>query len=124
MANVKDDVNEGITLSELWKEIVKDEVGSVDKLDRLLANYDNRYKPKKGDTSTIKKKSLHSISMDAYSKSITWKAFVNLLFNVINVKKFRLIIELEYSPTKKKSYEVTVLKNRLEDNDNGLTKKE
>jgi len=115
MGSTKDDINEGITLSELWKAIVKDEVGSVDKLDRLLANYDNRYKHKKGDTSTIKKKSLHSISMDAYSKSITWKAFVNLLFNVINVKQFRLIIELDYGRGKKKAYEVSVLKNRLDE---------
>ena len=113
-----DDINEGSALSMLWVNIIT-ERKLINRLDGLLINYHNRYKPKKGETSTIKKKSLHAIKMDAYGKTMTWKALVNLIFNVLRAKSFRLIVEINWDGNNKSAHEITILKNPIKEESNG-----
>lgn len=81
---------EGGTLAMFWRKILN-ESGLSKKLAVLFRNYEIKANKNKG-----KFKSKSTIIQNATSSEMTFKVFLDLLINLLNVKKIRLNIELTF----------------------------
>jgi len=92
MGNKNTNNTEGAILATLFKSVIMD-LNYNNKKEWLISRYINRGNMLK----VMKKKTASSLSKNIESDSITWKVFIDLLLNLLNVKKCVFKIELTHS---------------------------
>jgi len=96
-------------LAKLLKKVLVDlKLDDKDSRKKLLDEY---IKSDKG----IKKKTKSSMNGNINAKEITWSVFVDVIFNLLNVTKLRLVTDIKHASNRESQHEITVLK----DLDNG-----
>jgi len=100
---------EGAILGKLWRLIIKD-LGFLDHLTFFV----NRYVTKTGGINNrvknARRKTKSSIITNITDEELTWKVFLDLLYNVLNVRKFTLSIKLEHANGKNTIHHLLVVK--------------
>lgn len=99
--------SEGAALAKLWI-LILNELGIVNRIPSLI----NRYVERESHCSlSRKKKSKSTITADHDSESMTWKVFLNLIFNVLRIPRIDFTITL-YHPNGEKSIHTVKIDKR------------
>jgi hypothetical protein len=103
-----EDTTEGGILSNLWRKILKD-LNITNKIPALVVMYLNKENMK---SVKLKKKSKTSLVNDITSSNMTWKVFLNLIINLLNVNKMTFTVTLEFKNGEKSVHSIDVKTNR------------
>lgn len=100
MAEVKIDSplskKEGGVLAGLWRKIIKD-IGYDRHLDYLVSRYVAKTDKMNGRVQNVRRKTKSSLIKNITSSEMTFKTFLDLLFNYIGVKKIDISIKLTFN---------------------------
>ena len=99
-----DNNKEGSILVKLWRNILT-ETNYINAIEYLVNRYAN-----KGSSSVkmVKKKTKSSMIKNVTSTEMTWKTFIDLIFNILNVKKMTISVKLQYPNGKESIHSVVV----------------
>lgn len=82
-------------LSVLWRKIIKENnLNSI--MDFLIRNYIKKMDIKSLENNSIRKKNKATLVSTITSSEMTFKTFIDLLFNLLNVRRVKLTIHLEF----------------------------
>lgn len=99
MAEVKIDSplskKEGGVLAGMWRKIVKD-IGYDRHLDYLVSRYVAKSDKMNGRVQNVRRKTKSSLIKNITSSEMTFKTFLDLLFNYIGVRKIDISIKLTF----------------------------
>ena len=82
---------EGAVLSKLWFKILE-ETDLINAIVPLI----NRYTNKANSMKAVKTKTKSSLTKNIYSHDMTWRVFLDLMFNFINVKKMEFSVKVTH----------------------------
>lgn len=83
---------EGAVLSNLWKKVLA-ETNLVNALDFLITKYVDQ---SNHSMKVQKRRTKSSLTKNIYSDDMTWKTFVDLMFNFLKIKRIELVIKLHH----------------------------
>lgn len=92
------------TLAKLWRKILV-ESGIMPGITFLVNRYLARTKT---DSNMLKKKNRSTLLTDICATEMSWKSFVDLLFNFLNVKEVEFIVKIKWN-SRETSHSVSVL---------------
>ena len=92
------------TLAKLWRKILV-ESGIMPGITFLVNRYLARTKT---DSSMLKKKNRSTLLTDISATEMSWKSFVDLLFNFLNVKSVEFIVKIKWN-SRETSHSISVL---------------
>jgi len=84
--------NEGATLAKLWLKVLE-ESNLIHAVGPLI----DRYVNKSNSMKSVKRKTKSSLIKNIHSKDMTWKIFLDLMFNFINVKKIDFSVKITFA---------------------------
>ena len=87
---------EGGVLAKLWKKIVKDD-GHTNGIEYLTNKYLERANEIVNRVQNMKKKTKSSLVKYITADDMTWKTFLDLLFNLLRVVKVEIIVKITYA---------------------------
>ena len=100
---------EGSILTNIWRGLLKElDLVSVSKIYRLIDVYMTRHKANDKGSISIRSKNRTSITNDMSADAITWKTFLNLIFNVLRVKKMDITITIHHENKTTTTYSTTI----------------
>jgi len=99
-----DNNREGSILVKLWRNILK-ETNLINAIEYLVDRYTNK---SNASIKMVKKKTKSSLIKNVSATDMTWKTFVDLIFNVLNVKKMTISVKLQYPNGKESIHSVVV----------------
>lgn len=105
--------NESGVLSALWRNVLK-ENGFMPALDLLVQRYIDRGNRAK-ENKNIKLKNKSTLINNITSSEMTFKTFLDLLFNFLCVKKISISIKLTYHNGNESVHTIHVDKNTCDD---------
>lgn len=95
---------EGSILVNLWHKILR-ETNYIYALEYMVAKYTAK---NKSSIKAEKRRTKSSIIKNITSDVMTWKTFIDLIFNFLNVKKMTMSLRLEYPNGKETIHSITV----------------
>lgn len=105
--------SEGAKLAKLWRIIVRD-LNIAKNVEYLVTRYADQGK----QNSAIKRKTKSSMMKNITDEAITWKTFLDIMFNVLRVKKMTITVSLEHESGSKTLHSLTILSPKLSDKSN------
>lgn len=108
------------TLSRLWKTVVSD-LGIESQLKGLIKNHTTQ----KNNTPLERKKGSSALRKVISSKTMSWKVFVYLMFNVLNMKSMKIKLTLTHNDDTVTEHMITVVaKKKIDKGDDKDENKE
>lgn len=103
------DKSEGGTLAGLWKNILKDNnMLNKDTVKYLSDRYVKNTNILKSKVKNVNRKTRGSILNNITATDMTWKVFLDLVFNVLNVVKVTVSIKLTHANGDETVHSITI----------------
>ena len=87
---------EGGILASIWRQIIK-QLNLMPALDYLVARYISKSKRLENKIPSMKRKTKSTLIKNITTTDMTWKVFLDLVFNLLEVKRIRLDITLTHA---------------------------
>jgi len=99
---------EGGLLAKLWRTIL---VGTnfIRTRDQLVNEYVRKTDMLKGRVKQVSRKTKSTLTKNVNANEMTWKVFIDLLFNFITVKKIDISIKLTMSNGKETLHSLSIV---------------
>lgn len=94
-------------LASLWRDVL-DKLNLIPALDILIKRYLNESEKKTQSIQSVKKKTKSTLVSNITASGMTFKTFLDLLFNFLRVKKVHFSIKLEYYSGDETVHTITV----------------
>jgi len=118
MAEVKIDSplskKEGGVLAGLWRKIIHD-IGYDRHLDYLVSRYIAKTDKMSGRVQNVRRKTKSSLIKNISSSEMTFKTFLDLLFNYIGVRKVDISIKLSFYNGEERITSMSVINDNTEE---------
>lgn len=111
--NTPVDNNESGVLSALWRNIVL-QLNILPAMDVLISRYCNSSSTNLGNEQSIKKKTKSTLVANITSTGMTFKTFLDLLFNFLRVKKINISVKLTYANGDESFHSINVDQNAVD----------
>jgi len=98
---------EGSVLATLWRNVLK-ETNMLPALDYYVDRYVNNTKGMESRVKSVKRKTKSTMMKNVTANDMTWKTFLDLMFNFIKVKKIVISIKLTHANGEDTIHNVTV----------------
>lgn len=96
--NKEPDKSEGGSLARLWRSILRNNnMLNINTVEFLANRYVKNTAIVKSEIKNISRKTRGSIINNITATDMTWKVFLDLLFNVLNVAKITITIKLTHA---------------------------
>lgn len=102
--------NEGAILAKLWL-LVLEETNLKNAVIPLI----NRYVNKSNSMKSVKRKTKSSLIKNIHSKDMTWKIFLDLMFNFINVKRIDFHMRITHANGDTSIVTLPIVHNNIEE---------
>jgi hypothetical protein len=87
---------EGSVLATLWRNVLK-ETNMLPALDYFVDRYVNNTKGMESRVKAVKRKTKSTMMKNVTTNDMTWKTFLDLMFNFLKVKKITITIKLTHA---------------------------
>lgn len=108
-----DNNKEGAALSKLWRIIVSD-LNLGKRMEFLISNYIQNSK-----NSAIKHKTKSSMRKNITDDNITWKTFLDILFNVVDIEFMTVTVTLHHKGKSKSIHTIDIVAEPEKENNDG-----
>lgn len=102
--------SEGAILATLWLKVLE-ETNLINAVEPLI----DRYVNKSNSMKSVKRKTKSSLTKNIHSKDMTWKIFLDLMFNFINVKRIDFSIKITFANAETRVITLPVNHNDIEE---------
>lgn len=99
--------NESGTLARLWRKILI-ETGVISGISFLINRYLTRNDPTDGRSITVKKKNRSTLKSDISATQMSFKMFVDLMFNFLGAEKLDIIVKVSWRNKKVTTHSVAI----------------
>lgn len=101
---------EGTILTKLWRNILHD-TNYINNLEYLVNRYVNKTK---SSVKMVNRRTKSSLIKNMTAKDMSWKTFVDLIFNVLDIKFMTVSIKLDYADGSSTVHHIKTAKPTIE----------
>jgi len=84
---------EGTILTKLWRNILHD-INYINNLEYLVNRYVNKTK---SSVNMVNRRTKSSLIKNITAKDMSWRTFIDLIFNVLDIKFMTISIKLDHA---------------------------
>ena len=117
----KVDNTPGGVLTHLWRKIMVED-GLIPYIDKLTDKYVRNQEL--SNVSSVKRKNKSTLKMNMTAKSMSFKTFMDLVFNFLPVKAVSFTVKLTYSNGDSTEHQLNILSNSIKVDNTGIEENE